>query len=762
MAVLLAFIIITEIGGIEVNMKTRTINKIIVILILSILNTSLLSVNIKTEITHAQAGQGYFEGDIPIRGSYLQAINCYPLIPQDSDEDGILDVGFSWDWDGDGQAESNQVEEPLIVDLEANGFKPGDEIMISYKQSIHDTNNVWWWFYVFGLFSSTDELLTDDWVYNNKWPMVGPLNRVPGAIDAALGGYEHQSLDNTNIWKQGREVEDDIPEDFFIGTNGFWYSNPTYNPDGGPWNPNAYSSITGFWIKIPPSAKFLFLQLNGVWRVSDYGECTIIIDKDSDGDAIPDSWEKNGIDINLDGNIDLTLNDADYEHKDIYVEVDYMNGRPFHSGAQHDVKRAFANAPVDNPDNSIGINLHIDIDELLPYREALNLDNKWTDYYEIKEDHFGTGLERTDPMTIIAKKRIYHYCLFINHFAKWNATSGSWQTKLNSGIAERPGNDLIVSLGTPTLQDRMYQSATFMHELGHNLGLRHGGNDTTNHKPNYLSIMNYLFQFTFDVPGRPLDFSWVELPSLIEDDLDENLGVQGQNLARTAYTLPDGTKKIVFLNDPLDWNGDGDTTDNNAFGNINNFKGNSPQGEVLTGYADWDNLVYRFTDKSAFSDGAPVDVVDDEITTLELETMYQEALAHHEVAIRTITEPVETDPQQFELNFTLVNFGWNQESVEIHLHADESLLKSETVDIVGGDIINATIEFSTSSLNSGSYSLVVSAEPVQDETNTEDNSVSIEFRIEGEETTDFTTYYILILAAVVAIVVLIWYMRMRK
>lgn len=33
-----------------------------------------------------------------------------------------------------------------------------------------------------------------------------------------------------------------------------------------------------------------------------------------------------------------------------------------------------------------------------------------------------------------------------------------------------------------------------MHELGHNLGLRHGGDENTNDKPNYLSVMNYLYQ----------------------------------------------------------------------------------------------------------------------------------------------------------------------------------------------------------------------------------------------------------------------------
>jgi hypothetical protein len=35
---------------------------------------------------------------------------------------------------------------------------------------------------------------------------------------------------------------------------------------------------------------------------------------------------------------------------------------------------------------------------------------------------------------------------------------------------------------------------TFARELGHNLGLRHGGSEDINYKSNHLSIMNYFFQ----------------------------------------------------------------------------------------------------------------------------------------------------------------------------------------------------------------------------------------------------------------------------
>ena len=78
------------------------------------------------------------------------------------------------------------------------------------------------------------------------------------------------------------------------------------------------------------------------------------------------------------------------------------------------------------------------------------------------------------------------------------------------------------------------QAGTLMHELGHTLGLYHGGAGTNDYncKPNYLSVMNYLYQFNLggfasNTPGvatntpmranRPLDFSRNALPNLIKN-----------------------------------------------------------------------------------------------------------------------------------------------------------------------------------------------------------------------------------------------------
>ncbi|MCY1064459.1 hypothetical protein OV090_06790 [Nannocystis sp. RBIL2] len=104
---------------------------------------------------------------------------------------------------------------------------------------------------------------------------------------------------------------------------------------------------------------------------------------------------------------------------------------------------------------------------------------------------------------------MFHYVVFANEGGK--PTTG--------GEGERPGNDVYISHGkhlykfdTPQNVNYTYnhQAYTLMHELGHNLGLSHGGYSTTNgdsladeanYKPNYFSIMNYLYDEGLPVLG---------------------------------------------------------------------------------------------------------------------------------------------------------------------------------------------------------------------------------------------------------------------
>src|SRR6185436_17689681 len=121
------------------------------------------------------------------------------------------------------------------------------------------------------------------------------------------------------------------------------------------------------------------------------------------------------------------------------------------------------------------------------------------------------------------------------------------------------------------------EASVFMHELGHNLGLHHGGDEDTNRKPNYLSIMNYSFETigTLRSNGRQrsIDYSRHELDPLNEMDLDESVGINdpaGHLTTWNRYTRTDSPAgfnkcitnenayyRLFYPSKALDWNCDG-------------------------------------------------------------------------------------------------------------------------------------------------------------------------------------------------------------
>ena len=79
------------------------------------------------------------------------------------------------------------------------------------------------------------------------------------------------------------------------------------------------------------------------------------------------------------------------------------------------------------------------------------------------------------------------------------------------------GGDFLVTLGlwdnTNFVGSDFGVASTTMHEFGHTFGLGHGGDALPNCKPNYLSVMNYMFQLggLVDAAGVPhLGYSSVD------------------------------------------------------------------------------------------------------------------------------------------------------------------------------------------------------------------------------------------------------------
>jgi hypothetical protein len=123
-----------------------------------------------------------------------------------------------------------------------------------------------------------------------------------------------------------------------------------------------------------------------------------------------------------------------------------------------------------------------------------------------------------------------------------------------------------------------------VHELGHNLGLRHGGDEACNNKPNYNSVMNYLFEFNgvytdcqpFATHNFALGYSSGGLLTLDENDLHENLGVC--------------TSPIV----PIDWNSNGRIFSGSEVSDVNSYAREVAEcgatNSVLHDFNDWANL----------------------------------------------------------------------------------------------------------------------------------------------------------------------------
>jgi hypothetical protein len=338
--------------------------------------------------------------------------------------------------------------------------------------------------------------------------------------------------------------------------------------------------------------------------------------KDSDGDGIPDEWEEHGL-RDAEGHMLLNLPamGADPHHKDVFVQLDAMHGLALSTAALKMVDKAFSDAPVSNPDGTEGIHLHVDegpasvmnpvtgetwgsqslANDDIPVKHTLGTESSgeydWSEFEGIKHLSF-----------IPAREAVFHYAISANRYN--GASSG-----ISRGI---PSSDFIVALGSACSPEGSCpgtvkeQAGTFMHELGHNLGLHHGGQVDENYVPNYLSVMNYTFQFS-GLTSSPdgVDYSRYEspsIPTLDEFNLDETKGFGVEPPLRAAgqstkiWCAGTDSWEAVPMHGPVDFNCDGNHFETGLSADLHDetVQPSAFQKEgTLTSYDDWNDLWYR-------------------------------------------------------------------------------------------------------------------------------------------------------------------------
>ncbi len=313
---------------------------------------------------------------------------------------------------------------------------------------------------------------------------------------------------------------------------------------------------------------------------------------DTDGDKLLDGWEANGYDSNNNNVADVPLPGASVVQKDLYVEMDWMgpaNDGPSHLAQTADLNRitnVFATAPyAKNPNGRTGIRLHLDAGTArgdaynlgggnqVPFDDDLNPAEAQFD--AIRAANFNA-----------ARAKIYYYMI-------WGHGYGGGTSSGNAFAI--PSDKFLVTLGkwnaefgTPD-----QKVGTFIHEFGHALGQKHGGDDHGNYEPNYLSVMNYAFQ-TDGVQRtgtRPPYFGYSsrDLPDLKESRLNERSGLRtsAAKTYETRYFCNSSLFQSGRADRNIDWNCNGRLS-TSVSADING----DGQLSTLKSYNNWAHIVY--------------------------------------------------------------------------------------------------------------------------------------------------------------------------
>ena len=368
---------------------------------------------------------------------------------------------------------------------------------------------------------------------------------------------------------------------------------------------------------------------------------------DADNDGLPDDTEVKGKKFN---GLDLYAMGAKPGQQDMFIEIDAMENtyniierreiyqkiKEAYEGNNYKLKQqgqypikvhidvGFMNIPDFNLNNHQDNNiLEIHKKKYLPARHKSLTEH----YRKMREDKIVTksyedSLSMLDAQLMysdIRRKFIFQYVVFGGEWFSDSTKRGlSFTDGTNNAAVITKEKNIKRRLKGIKLQNYLINHFSYIatHEIGHNLGLDHGGEDNVNYKPNYHSSMNYnysgiatsgfangdeynagltdlieaqtcqeeqspplkcisienygkliLDMLTRDPKDVKFVFSNGQRPDINENDIDENIG-------------------IGINNDPFDSNMDG-YFEKNVIYDLNRDN----KLEVLKDYDDWKTIV---------------------------------------------------------------------------------------------------------------------------------------------------------------------------
>ncbi len=313
---------------------------------------------------------------------------------------------------------------------------------------------------------------------------------------------------------------------------------------------------------------------------------------DSDGDGLSDGWEVVGVDRDGNGEaeLDLAALGADPTVRDIFIEVDWAvtddgSYEPAF-GALQLVRHQFA---------AHGINIHYDLQQ---------------EGGPFAPERFDHGHQAHRHLMDMERAGIFMHVL--SGQLGGPAAAGGWLTYLSVPPVDEQIDGRV--------------GAQLLQELGHHLGLGHGGGGAAagdsggqviygeDYKPNYLSVMNSAYAWgvfvdTVDGLVRVPTLSDISIGELDEKSLDEPTGMDfslkafGDSLRvgpthaleedvitglQIRHTCP-GQVRWRFVPGAIDWNCNGGSQDSGVEVDLNGGGENSGIS-TLESRTDWDNL----------------------------------------------------------------------------------------------------------------------------------------------------------------------------